>query len=298
MQCADPFHVVKWATVALDEVRRQAWNEARRSGQTRGKGYRNRVAIGDVRRFKTRYALWKNPDNLTERQRDKLAWIAKTDPRLHRAYLLKEGLRFVFQVKGEAGRSARDRWLCWARRCRIPAPVRSAPTTHPIFVQVQPLWVSSALSDACTSIVVGPKAAPPSMMPSVLSEDSRAQVHGTVARPILFSGGGPFVSYWPALMSVPTTKVPSLNVAPAAGGVGAGDVAAFVGVGAGAVTVCTTVEGAKDTETVTGAGLAAAFVVFDEDALPMPMPIPMSNARMPTPVGRTQVRRHQGRFGG
>ena len=28
----------------------------------------------------------------------KLAWIAKTDPRLHRAYLLKEGLRLVFQL--------------------------------------------------------------------------------------------------------------------------------------------------------------------------------------------------------
>jgi transposase len=76
VQCADPFHVVKWATVALDEVRQQAWNEARHSGQTRGKGYRNGVATGDARRFKTRYALWKNPDNLTERQRDKLAWIA------------------------------------------------------------------------------------------------------------------------------------------------------------------------------------------------------------------------------
>ena len=35
VQCADPFHVVKWATEALDEVRRQAWNDARRSGQTR-----------------------------------------------------------------------------------------------------------------------------------------------------------------------------------------------------------------------------------------------------------------------
>jgi transposase len=84
VQCADPFHVVKWATEALDEVRRHAWNEARRSGQTRGKGYGNRVATGDARRLKgARYALWKNPDNLTDRQRAKLAWIAKTDPRLH-----------------------------------------------------------------------------------------------------------------------------------------------------------------------------------------------------------------------
>lgn len=29
VRCADPFHVVRWATDALDEVRRQAWNEAR-----------------------------------------------------------------------------------------------------------------------------------------------------------------------------------------------------------------------------------------------------------------------------
>jgi transposase len=122
VQCADAFHVVKWATEALDEVRRQAWNDARRAGKLRGRGYGVRVATGDARRLKgARYALWKNPDKLTDKQRDKLAWIAKTDPRLHRAYLLKEGLRFVFQVKGEAGRQALHRWLSWARRCRIPA---------------------------------------------------------------------------------------------------------------------------------------------------------------------------------
>jgi transposase len=127
VECADPFHIVKWATDALDEVRPQAWNDARRAGQTKGKGYRNRVATGDARRFKyARYALWKNPENLTDRQREKLAWIAKTDPRLHRAYLLKEGLRYVFAVKSEAGKQALDRWLSWARRCRIPAFVHLA----------------------------------------------------------------------------------------------------------------------------------------------------------------------------
>jgi transposase len=121
VQCADPFHVVKWATEALDDVRRQAWNDARRSGQTRGKGRGRRDAAGDAKRLKNaRYALWKNPDNLTERQRDKLTWIAKTDQRLYRAYLLKEALRYVFTVKGQAGKVALDRWLSWARRCRIP----------------------------------------------------------------------------------------------------------------------------------------------------------------------------------
>jgi transposase len=127
VQCADPFHIVKWATEALDEVRRQAWNDARHAGQTYAKGRGRRDAAGDARRLKhARYALWKNPERLTERQRDKLAWIAKTDPRLHRAYLLKEGLRYVFAVKGEAGKQALDRWLSWARRCRLPAFINLA----------------------------------------------------------------------------------------------------------------------------------------------------------------------------
>jgi transposase len=112
VRCADPFHVVKWATEALDEVRREVWNQAK--GRRRGG-----TAIGQARALKrSRYALWKNPENLTERQQAKLEWIAKTDPRLHRAYLLKEGLRHV--VKGEAGKEALDRWLSWAQRCRIP----------------------------------------------------------------------------------------------------------------------------------------------------------------------------------
>ena len=68
-----------------------------------------------------RYALWKNPEDLTERQTAKLAWIATTDPRLYRAYLLKEGLRHVFKAKRQAGIEALDRWLSWAARCRIPA---------------------------------------------------------------------------------------------------------------------------------------------------------------------------------
>jgi transposase len=128
VQCADPFHIVQWATEALDDVRRQAWNDARRAGQTISRGYRNpRISTRDARQFKTaRYALWKNPENLTDRQREKLAWIAKTDPRLHRAYLLKEGLRYVFAVKGQAGKEALERWLSWARRCQIPAFTRLA----------------------------------------------------------------------------------------------------------------------------------------------------------------------------
>lgn len=124
MRCADPFHVVSWANEALDEVRRAAWNTARKAGQTRSHGWargrRVTVATGDAKALRrSRYALWKNPENLTERQQVKLAWIAKTDRRLYRGYLLKEALRTIFKLPVDEATDALDRWVSWARRCRI-----------------------------------------------------------------------------------------------------------------------------------------------------------------------------------
>ena len=129
-----PVPVVRWATDALDEVRRQAWNDARRLARateaTRGRGRpaKNsapRPAGALARCLKgVRYALWKNPENLTEKQRVKLDWIARTDPRLHRAYQLKEALRLIFQLPFEQAAEALARWVSWARRCRIPAFVK------------------------------------------------------------------------------------------------------------------------------------------------------------------------------
>jgi len=66
-----------------------------------------------------RYALWKNPENLTERQQLNLAWVAKVNHQLLRAYLLKEQLREVFRLKGEEGKQLLDSWIGWAQRCRI-----------------------------------------------------------------------------------------------------------------------------------------------------------------------------------
>ena len=133
VQCADPFHVVAWATDALDELRRETWNDARKLARKEPKRKRGRPPADApprpgndlVKGLKgARYALLKNPENLTDNQRAKLAWVAKTDPRLHRGYLLKEALRFCFKVKGQAGKDALDRWLSWAQRCRIDAFVK------------------------------------------------------------------------------------------------------------------------------------------------------------------------------
>lgn len=125
--CLDPFHIVQWATKALDEVRREVWNAARRDGQ--------KAVAKDLKN--ARYALWKNPEDLTERQGAKLASIARTNKRLYRAYLLKEQLRQVFALKGADGIALLDAWLKWARRCRIPAFVKLARsiTAHRVGIE-------------------------------------------------------------------------------------------------------------------------------------------------------------------
>jgi transposase len=125
--CMDPFHTVQWATRALDEVRREVWNAARKSGQ--------KAVAKDLKGG--RYALWKNPADLTDNQAAKLASIAKTNQRLYRAYLLKEQLRQVFALKGDTGIALLERWLQWARRCRIPSFVKLAKaiTNHRVGIE-------------------------------------------------------------------------------------------------------------------------------------------------------------------
>lgn len=109
--CLDPFHIVRWGSQALDVVRRWIWNLLRKLG-----------LAGQAKHLKgCRYALWKNPEDLTHRQQSKLAWIAKHNQQLYRAYLLKEQLRLVFQHRGDEAVTMLDDWLAWARRSQIPA---------------------------------------------------------------------------------------------------------------------------------------------------------------------------------
>ena len=81
--CTDAFHIVSWATDALDEVRREVWNEARRKGM--------RAHAKELKGC--RFALWKNPEDLTKHQEAKLSFVANTNSTLSRTYLLKEQLR-------------------------------------------------------------------------------------------------------------------------------------------------------------------------------------------------------------
>ena len=105
----DPFHIVKAATDALDEIRREIWNEARRAG--------NKQLAKDLKG--ARFALWKNPGKLSEHQQQKLSSIQQTNQRLYRAYLLAQQLRQIYRVDAEDGLALLEAWLKWARRSRL-----------------------------------------------------------------------------------------------------------------------------------------------------------------------------------
>ncbi len=107
--CLDPFHIVKAATDALDEIRREVWNQARRSGQAQlAKELKG-----------ARFALWKNPGNLTERQQLKLARVQQLNLPLYRAYLIAQQLRQIYRVPAEQALVLLEAWLKWARRSRL-----------------------------------------------------------------------------------------------------------------------------------------------------------------------------------
>jgi len=116
--CYDPFHLIKLATDALDDVRREVWNEARRGGQ--------KQLAAELKG--ARFALWKNPGDLTERQQLKLARVQQLNQRLYRAYLLAQQLRQIYRVPADQAVALLDAWLKWARRCRLEPFVKLART--------------------------------------------------------------------------------------------------------------------------------------------------------------------------
>ena len=84
--CYDPFHVVQLATNALDKLRREVWQDLRKLPDKDA-----------ARRFKgARWALLKNPGDLTDDQSTTLRKLKRRGGALWRGYALKEALRAIF----------------------------------------------------------------------------------------------------------------------------------------------------------------------------------------------------------
>jgi transposase len=114
----DPFHVVRLANDAINDVRRAQWNVHAKSTTTTGRWLKG-----------VRWALLKAPERLTERQQLKLAAVQAANRPLYRAYLLKEELRALYHLDDPA--AAPDHlqaWLAWASRSQLKPFIRLART--------------------------------------------------------------------------------------------------------------------------------------------------------------------------
>lgn len=115
----DLFHVLKLASEAVDEVRREKVRKLNESDDP--------DAAAAVKR--SRYALLKNPWDLSAKEWDKLAAIQKHNAPLYRAYLLKEALADIFREPSEdTAEDELDRWLAWASRSKLKPFVKTAKT--------------------------------------------------------------------------------------------------------------------------------------------------------------------------
>jgi hypothetical protein len=119
--CLDPFHIVKAANDALDEIRREVWNEARKAGQPQ--------LAKEIKG--ARFALWINPDKLTERQQLKLSRIQKLNQRLYRAYLLAQQLRQIYRLPAEQALALLEAWAQMGAEIAPGAVPKARPADHP-----------------------------------------------------------------------------------------------------------------------------------------------------------------------
>lgn len=116
----DNYHVVALATKALDEVRREHWNQLRHAGHTDA-----------AKQFKhDRWALLKNPDDLSDRQATTLAAIRAGGGKVARAWAMKEMVRAIFApgLTVEAVSELIDRLLARLSRCRLRPFIRLGKT--------------------------------------------------------------------------------------------------------------------------------------------------------------------------
>jgi transposase len=114
----DTFHVISWATGALDEVRREEWNRLRRSGSAKA-----------AKEFKgLRFLLRRNWENLTGPQKGVVRDLQRSNSRTFRAWSLKEELRDIFALPLFRAQRALDEWLAYASRSKLPPFVKLART--------------------------------------------------------------------------------------------------------------------------------------------------------------------------
>ncbi len=134
----DPFHVVRLAQRAVDQVRRDEWNARQRSHSLTEKWIKG-----------TRWSLLKAPEKQSIDQLAKLGEVQQANRPLYRAFRLKEELRLLYNSRTarslRAPRCLADLGLplpagpIHQARPHHPPPPRRDPQRHPPRTQQRPL---------------------------------------------------------------------------------------------------------------------------------------------------------------
>jgi transposase len=102
-QCVDPFHLIWLANDAINQARRWAWNEERRVLEKRPA---RRPTLVEARPYDharwtkhTRWALVKDPTNLSDEQLSVLHELRRSNSVLYRSWQLKESLRDLYRLR-------------------------------------------------------------------------------------------------------------------------------------------------------------------------------------------------------
>jgi len=115
--CFDPFHVCQLGSKAVDQVRREDYNQHGRSATGEGKWIKG-----------TRYSLLKDTAKQTAGQLLRLAEVVTTNQRLYRAFLLYGELRYLYRLPKHEAAERLDAWLAWASRSRLKPFIKLART--------------------------------------------------------------------------------------------------------------------------------------------------------------------------
>lgn len=120
--CADPFHVIRLAGDALDELRRAQWQQLRETDPDRAKWLKG-----------TRFTLRRRSDRLKEGDQTILTQLAETNRDVYLGWLLLDQLRAVYLARDKQEALALlDEWIFAACISELEPFVRTALTldTH------------------------------------------------------------------------------------------------------------------------------------------------------------------------
>jgi transposase len=138
----DSFHIMQLVNKRVDQVRRQELKE-------------NPVLKN------SRYCWLKNPDNLTDLQKDKLDLLSKKNLKTSRAYQIRLTLQDIYKAATiEEAEELFNKWYFWATHSRIKPIIKVAKTINKHWYGIANYFrkrLSNGLSEGINSIIQGLK---------------------------------------------------------------------------------------------------------------------------------------------